>query len=904
MKKIITLLIILSFSFEITGISYAQRTVSADALRPMAAALSGVGFLAESNTSWSVAGDIVIENLSMWGNSGIHVRPATTLNVFFSWITHKYPSIEFNITSLSNNETITPTETMSWCVGELNHNDRVSFIISSKEYPREALWGIFEIIKNMLQDSSFLEQGFRVRDYKNRVDEICGRFIEVSNDALTANQINKPSPKSSSSGRDGAEDGKSIGGFASVRGDEPVQPTAGALTENMQEAARGNTLAEIGSVDLEEKDIQRIRNGESVEIFDLQCERELVKILFPENPDSRLILKGGEYNLADLISLIFHNAVPNAIDSYTQWCEENPSYFRIPLTLKFLTGLQDKGTFIIQMVDNGMPDGRAESTVQKRESRREGKSRLGHRGNGLPVSRSFLQKYIPNSRINLIGRKDQNGAILQIQIPLDGILEVMSIVSGSEVDDFTHPSDSLTISNGYGSEPVESPVTGPLSVQNTASKSGKSGNTILPSTDRAQATSKAPDSKAPKPSSSGRGGQAGSGDATPDSTDSIRAILVDNGLEALAQAVRFIEARLDKDKVPTQGRVLQLYKDWQEEVKSKGGFAARLNREPVEAGAKTAYGIPVGEIRTILYPGCGGDIKTIINMLDKFPYTEEVHLLDECSQYPFMAIKNAFLAFPDQEFIVIDTEQVVDDGTKDILMLEIINKNTLRAVKIYFHKYSYFRAPDALKWLEGGSDLTIIHNIGYHGRLTVPQLSVENIGIYSKAYAHTKKYMYVSVAGLPSESKLLDNLEVVAYQYRPGHDVTEDHVVASDEYIVYKKKAGGAESVPGTKGEAGLELERRQHAANNAMATESAPSIFAENSEDIKLNPADRAQATSELPDSKAPKTSSSGLVHSMIQEMKDPIARSTAISGNATSTAIPIHKPSPALMTALESAA
>jgi hypothetical protein len=41
MKKIITLLIILSFSFESTGISYAQRVVSADTLRPVAAALSG-----------------------------------------------------------------------------------------------------------------------------------------------------------------------------------------------------------------------------------------------------------------------------------------------------------------------------------------------------------------------------------------------------------------------------------------------------------------------------------------------------------------------------------------------------------------------------------------------------------------------------------------------------------------------------------------------------------------------------------------------------------------------------------------------------------------------------------------------------------------------------------------------
>jgi len=41
MKKLISLLIILSFSIESTGISYAQRTVSTDTLRPVAAVLSG-----------------------------------------------------------------------------------------------------------------------------------------------------------------------------------------------------------------------------------------------------------------------------------------------------------------------------------------------------------------------------------------------------------------------------------------------------------------------------------------------------------------------------------------------------------------------------------------------------------------------------------------------------------------------------------------------------------------------------------------------------------------------------------------------------------------------------------------------------------------------------------------------
>jgi predicted nucleotidyltransferase/GNAT superfamily N-acetyltransferase len=51
-------------------------------------------------------------------------------------------------------------------------------------------------------------------------------------------------------------------------------------------------------------------------------------------------------------------------------------------------------------------------------------------------------------------------------------------------------------------------------------------------------------------------------------------------------------------------------------------------------------------------------------------------------------------------------------------------------------------------------------------------------------------------------------------------------------------------------------------------------------------------------------KTSSSGLVDSMIQEMENPVARSAAISGNAISTATPIHKLSHIAMTALESAA
>jgi hypothetical protein len=73
---------------------------------------------------------------------------------------------------------------------------------------------------------------------------------------------------------------------------------------------------------------------------------------------------------------------------------------------------------------------------------------------------------------------------------------------------------------------------------------------------------------------------------------------------------------------------------------------------------------------------------------------------------------------------------------------------------------------------------------------------------------------------------------------------------------------------------------------------------------DAILPPTDVAQVAIAAHVPRSPKTSSSGLVDSMIKEMEDPVARSTAISGSNAPTVTPIHKLSPVLMTAIKSAA
>ncbi|MFA5160002.1 MAG: hypothetical protein WC484_05795, partial [Candidatus Omnitrophota bacterium] len=191
-------------------------------------------------------------------------------------------------------------------------------------------------------------------------------------------------------------------------------------------------LTEIGSVDLDMEDIRnvmedRLREDAPMAFFARQCEKRLVELLSPKNPDARLITKGGEYFLEDYIYLILSNAKINAIDSYLQWLEERPVSSEVPLTFKVLAGLQDQKTFVIQIINNGMSLAKAENSSQKKQSRWAGKLRGGGRGNGLRFSRYFFQKIIPDVKIDLKNREDQEGAILQIEIPWQGLLERLDL---------------------------------------------------------------------------------------------------------------------------------------------------------------------------------------------------------------------------------------------------------------------------------------------------------------------------------------------------------------------------------------------------------------------------------------------------------------------------------------------
>ncbi|MFH1395660.1 MAG: GNAT family N-acetyltransferase, partial [Candidatus Omnitrophota bacterium] len=218
-------------------------------------------------------------------------------------------------------------------------------------------------------------------------------------------------------------------------------------------------------------------------------------------------------------------------------------------------------------------------------------------------------------------------------------------------------------------------------------------------------------------------------------------------------------------------------------------------------------GIPRKEIKTILYPSFGKDARFLEDILSEFPYTEEVHLVDDCSQLGYAApvlIERLYNQFQGNEHFafakLICLNYFSDEKNKDdILVLELQNIETLVKVKVFLHKYDFFHM-NKIKGLENGADLAINKMPGFAGEHT----TVNNVKWFRQLYKFTKKgkYVYATHSHLPVDPAVRRNLktvqfdgEILSYKYE-GEDIEEApgvrfaQYVNQNGYVVYKKKDG------------------------------------------------------------------------------------------------------------------
>jgi len=187
---------------------------------------------------------------------------------------------------------------------------------------------------------------------------------------------------------------------------------------------------------------------------------------------------------------------------------------------------------------------------------------------------------------------------------------------------------------------------------------------------------------------------------------------------------------------------------------SRGALAPRA-----AATAVIWKGMPVEDIKTILYPAPGIETEIIYKALENLPFVEAVHLVDTCQQY-FMpeiikAYRDALSKLPG------GFEARVEEVSEDHFIIHY--NNASRQFSVHIHKQD-FRQADVIEELGDGSDLTIVQKPGEAapGRDGDDQL---HRAFYRQVYANTKpgRYMYIS-APYPADEEIWQDLEIIDHK--------------------------------------------------------------------------------------------------------------------------------------------
>ncbi|MHC4124439.1 MAG: 50S ribosomal protein L11 methyltransferase [Planctomycetota bacterium] len=181
-------------------------------------------------------------------------------------------------------------------------------------------------------------------------------------------------------------------------------------------------------------------------------------------------------------------------------------------------------------------------------------------------------------------------------------------------------------------------------------------------------------------------------------------------------------------------------------------------------------------VKTLLYPACGDDAKSILEMIYKFPYIEEVHIVDNESQYSMEDTVDAL-----RHLLNIVTFYTYELSGRDGIILKFKNPITDKEVRVYYHKYDYFEFPGIKK----GADITLVRFPGLAGTLAV----YENLALYRKAYKDTKnkKYIYITETYLPKDEELLKKLKAISYHLSGDFFERRFPDPSRNEYVIFQK---------------------------------------------------------------------------------------------------------------------
>lgn len=183
------------------------------------------------------------------------------------------------------------------------------------------------------------------------------------------------------------------------------------------------------------------------------------------------------------------------------------------------------------------------------------------------------------------------------------------------------------------------------------------------------------------------------------------------------------------------------------------------------------------EVKTMLYPACGKDASTVYDMIRKFPYIEEVHLVDTGRQYSLDDTLNELCKNCPGKYSFYPI------SVRDGLILEFTNSKTSKKIRVYYHKHDYLK--DEISGLEGGVDIVVVKSPGFFGGLAY----YNNKAFYKKIATNTNGYIYITDAYLPNDKSLVKSLELVSCDAETKvlyRETLKRYVLVKDGYLILK----------------------------------------------------------------------------------------------------------------------
>jgi hypothetical protein len=195
------------------------------------------------------------------------------------------------------------------------------------------------------------------------------------------------------------------------------------------------------------------------------------------------------------------------------------------------------------------------------------------------------------------------------------------------------------------------------------------------------------------------------------------------------------------------------------------------------------------EVKKLLYPAsgtCGKNASHLYEMIEKFPYIEEIHLVDNERGHSLSKTVKVLR----ESFYSLVSYSRDNMPEQDGLILVFRNPITSKEINVYYHRYDYLSL-HKIPGLEEGADITFVNRAGFAGELTRER--DKNILFYRRVFEHTKGFIYVTHAFLPQDKALIEKLEAISYDLLKDihgiyESVWEREPIDIMEYVILRKR--------------------------------------------------------------------------------------------------------------------